>query len=81
MNLLNLSLSGCCHSVKFGSTDAYIRLPKLVKYIDCVLESIHSPVGPSLYGIKYLVVMSMLVVLICSRTAIIDKYLARVGRT
>ena len=38
------------------------------KQVDWMLENIHFPRGPSMYGINYQLTVYMLVVLICSRT-------------
>ena len=35
---------------------------------DWMLDSIHSPRGPSIYGINYQLIVCMLVMLLCSRT-------------
>ena len=46
-----------------GTTSCWLK-----SKVDCMLESIHSPRGPSMYGIHYLLTVCTLVVLICSST-------------
>ena len=43
-------------------------LVKKQSTVDWMLESIHFPRGPSMYGINYQLIVYMLVVLMCSRT-------------